>query len=82
MRSLILSKKLGKKFPKKQISQLAKQTKGLSAAFVQEVAIKALRNSFLKGKPITIQDLTEALKKVQRQVSDSSVGWTGRIGFS
>jgi SpoVK/Ycf46/Vps4 family AAA+-type ATPase len=82
MRKAILFRKLGKNFSEKELSKVAKQTSGLSAAFVQEIAIKALRSSFLKGKPITIKDLVAATERVKGHIADSSVEWTGRIGFS
>jgi SpoVK/Ycf46/Vps4 family AAA+-type ATPase len=78
----ILSNKLGKRVGPKQIAQLAKKTNGLSAAFVQEVAVKTLRDSFLGDKPIAEKELAESLRKVRKHFSDSAKDWVGRIGFS
>jgi SpoVK/Ycf46/Vps4 family AAA+-type ATPase len=83
MREKILRNKLGDDAKDRfDIPHLVQETNGFSAAFVQEVVVKAMREAFLSGKQVTSTLLRNSVKKVRKHVTDSSENWTGRIGFS
>ena len=84
----IFINKLGKTIKLKQdkIDDLVLSMKGFSAAFIQEVVTKSLRDSFRFGKKLSYSILEKSIKKVKEHIKSSEEGIDGykkgTIGFS
>lgn len=88
-RKSILENKLGKRLkrvPKDALAALLKEMSGLSAAFVQEVAVCSLMEEVKTGKPISIAVLKASLRKVKKHMGVSEGGLEkavkGSAGFA
>jgi ATP-dependent 26S proteasome regulatory subunit len=85
----ILENKLGKRLrriPKGDLASILKEMSGLSAAFVQEVAVCSLLEEIKTEKPISISTLRASLRKVKRHMGVSEGGLEkavkGSAGFA
>jgi SpoVK/Ycf46/Vps4 family AAA+-type ATPase len=78
--------KKGKNLSKNEVAQLVKDTDGLSAACVQEVASCSLLSCLKTKKPICMQILKDSVRKVKQHMKASKDGaerWNQRqMGFS
>lgn len=84
-KKLLLQKLGGVKLGKRQMDWLVRETQGMSAAFVQEVAVKALRLAFHTKKKVNfsvLQESVEAIKKHMRTSEEGIEENKGSVGFA